>query len=159
MIPLFIMETIKEAKKFIEENITEGVKCPCCLRLIKLETVRFSEDMALFLIMFYKWHVRNGFDHYVNFYELIETFNDDKVKFDFSFVDLKHWGLIEQGEGKYVQYWKLTDLGFKFVIAEAVVQEFAHLVSGEFKSFSGSLLGIVGMLEGKYSYKELMDDN
>lgn len=150
------METIQEAKKYIEKNIEKGVKCPCCLREIRLGTVRFSEDMALFLIMFYKWHEKHGFHKYVNFYELIELFNDDKVKFDFSFVDLKHWGLIEQGSGKYVQYWKLTEDGVKFVKAEGVVQEFAHFISGEFKSFSGAQLGIVGMLEGKYNYKELM---
>lgn len=144
--------TLIEAIRWLQDRVNEGAECPCCGQYAKVYKNRtISGRMARDLINAYRavgvgvWFRLPDFD----------TTNETSK--------LAHWNLIEERAGlredgaKHAGWWRITELGGRFVCNEASIPKRAMI-------YSGTLLGldntesvtITDVLGKRFNYAELM---
>ena len=142
--------TLEEAKKYLRDNFSEGVPCPCCTQLVKLYGYKINVGMVVVLIKMYKFG-----KEWVHPLIDLKTNNGDYAK-------LRFWGLVEPKskepteDKKASGYWRITEEGKKFVEGNKLVKEKAFLFNNKCYGFKGKEITIIEALGKKFSYSELM---
>lgn len=147
------METIKEVKEYLRENVDKGVRCPCCNQFVKVYKRGINSTMARILIQFYHKGGHNEFKH-------IPTIMPNVNSGDFA--KLRYWNLIEEmpntNEAKRTSgFWKITDSGVAFVEGRLTVAKKAHIYNQKLLRLDDSEKVSIQQTLGKhFNYQELM---
>ena len=148
------METIIEAKQFIDDNIEEaGCRCPCCDSFLKMYRRKISSSSARALITLashQKW---------VDYKTVYATKNG--IVGDFS--KLRYWGVVENmpevdlnADKRGSGLWRITQKGMDFVMNKIPLPKYVFLYQGKLKGFGSDLCKIKDCLGEKWSYSEIM---
>lgn len=144
--------TLAQAIQWLQDRINEGAECPCCGQYAKVYRNRtISGRMARDLISAYRaigageWFRLPDYD----------TTNETSK--------LAHWGLIEERAGmredgaRHAGWWRITDLGRRFVLNQASVPKRAVIYSGSLLGLDDSeTVTITDVLGKRFNYSELM---
>lgn len=147
------LTSLGEAKDWLRGRIDNGERCPCCTQFAKVYKRSIHATMARGLIAMYQAHGQNW--HHL--LRVGANKGGDEAK-------LGYWGLIEQeleraadGNPHGTGYWRVTDLGVRFLRDEVELPKYARV-------YDGRLLGLVDepkvsikdCLGTKFNYAELM---
>ena len=143
------------ARQRVQNDLSKGVKCPCCDQWAKLYRRHITSSMAHALILMYRYFAANPNDddlHVARFLVLRKRSSDvaggDVIK-------LRHWGLIERG--KRVGHYRLTVRGRQFVRGRSTVPKFIYLFNNTVMNTSPDTIVIQDIFAGtKLNYNELM---
>lgn len=162
------MNTIEDARQYIKENWKEGVFCPCCNQLVKLYKRKLNSGMVRILIEIYRYEKEfNPEDGWIHVVREMSRNGFDATGMEYS--KLKYWGLLESRnesklpELKSTGYWRVTNLGKKFVMGDVKVPSHVLLSSSKKDRFiryddENSLVSVHDALGRKFNYMELMRD-
>lgn len=154
--------TVAEVRKYLEENAREGVTCPCCNQFVKVYKRKITSSQCLALINLYKLSaVEDRFYHLTEFRKgVADTGSNDfsKLKF-YGFIDKKELSESERLKGakRASGYYRINDLGKRFVECKSTVKEYMFIFDDHFKGFAGKEISIIEALNNKFNYKELMN--
>lgn len=128
-----------------------GVRCPACSQNVAMSVRPLDAKMAHLMVAMYRadpygWHHAPS---------LTGDKGGDSVK-------SRHWGLIEGRDGHREDgnprngYWRLTDLGRRFVRSEATVPRWALLYNEECHLLDGPPVTIQEALGTGFDYREMI---
>lgn len=151
--------TLGQAKAFVHDNWSEGVRCPCCSKHVQLYRTRLNAPMARALLLINGAPAQayeNGWLHVENYFVHIDiTIKGVHGK-------LKHWKLLEQKENNDEPeknksgYWRMTDLGRDFAEGKVTVHEAVYLYLDKVRGRDEVAISIKQALGVKFDYDELM---
>lgn len=153
------METIKEAKDFLNLHYKKGIACPCCDQFVKEYKRKVYGRIARLLIHLY--HIDRAIGSgYVHIDMICEGITE---KGSGDFAKLQFWGLVELQENtdpkkKTSGYWRITDFGKNFVEDKVKIPKYVHILIGKARKFSGPEVGIRACLGKEFNYAKLMSD-
>lgn len=112
------------AQAWLREHLDEGAPCPCCTQLARRYKRTITSSSARSLITVWRT-VGHGTGHWPT---ILNHGGADEAK-------MVHWGLIdeaqvERDDGGRAGYWRITDLGARWVRGEVTVPKFIHLYDG-----------------------------
>lgn len=150
------METILEAKAFLNENYKQGAVCPCCNQLVKEYKRTIYARIAVYLISLYKLNSVEP-DRFFSVAEIGAIFGGG------DFAKLSYWGLIEEQPKDPLDtsvrtsgFWRITPLGNRYVQGQEAVSKYIHLLNGGLRKYSGPKQYIESALGKKFNYEQLM---
>jgi len=156
------METITEAKDFLNENYKDGCICPCCNQTVKLYKRKLNSGMAKALIIMLKLHKnnpnKNGFKMNMEIAKMkIPSSNIEYSK-------LKYWGLVQELKdedatpgAKTSGVWKLTQKGKDFTLGKITVPTHVNIYNKIKYGYSEEHTNIIKALGNHFDYNELMN--
>jgi hypothetical protein len=144
--------TLGEARELLREKVEEGHRCPLCTQFAKVYRRKITASMGYMLIRIY----RAGGD--ANFVYL-PSLRDGNGAMDTTMT--QYWGLIEEErarreDGGRAGWWRLTELGARFVCGQASVPKYARVYDGRRLGCAGESVTIHDALGEKFDYAELM---
>jgi hypothetical protein len=135
--------TLLEARQWLSEHVDEGAICPCCDQPAKVYPRNLSSGMAVALIKIY--HSGGALDY-------IKTRYIDNSG---TLSKLRHWGLIEMADQR--GYWKMTEIGVRFVEDRIKIPKFIILYNKSFLGYDDSEeTTIREALKAPFDYDEMM---
>ena len=157
---------LSEAKHYVFQNRYEGVVCPCCHQFARVYVRRITSAMCRGLIALYQLN-RASPAEFIHKNRIGKGLGGGEVAFGGGdFAKLVYWGLIEEkikdeadkAAGRTSGYWRITDMGNRFVENIATVPETVSLYSGKIVDISEDRVSIVQALRNKFNYEELMKE-
>lgn len=152
--------TFCEAVKYVEENMREGVYCPCCNQLAKIYKRSINATMVKPLIKLYKLHKFNlsWIDyHHISSFEAQKAGGGD-------FAKLIYWKFIEEKPkdpnnttSRTSGLWRISHAGKMFVEGVYRTKKYVILYDSKFLEFEGDFVNIRQCLGNKFNYEELMN--
>lgn len=145
--------SLDEARDWLRARLSEGAKCPCCTRLVKVYKRSVTSTMAYKLILIYRTHGTGWFHMPTALSELGIGSRDESF--------LRMFGLIEEAvekrdDGGRPGWWRITDDGVGFVLRRTRIPKYAQVFKGEALTFTGGFVGIEESLRNRFDYRELM---
>jgi hypothetical protein len=144
-------DSLEEARDQLYSLVADGeaVRCPCCDQTAKLYKRKIHSTMARTLILMYKTH-GTSYGHMPSLD--INTHEG---------AQLSWWGLIEEddktrADGGRAGWWKVSDLGKKFILKQRQVKEYALIYNGTCLDLEGGDVWISDCLAKGFDYRELM---
>lgn len=149
--------SLTEAQDWLRERVDSGERCPCCTQLAKIYYRHINASMAFGLITMYRAHGRE-WGH--------APTTSNVAKLGGELARLRLWGLLEElkqprEDGGRAGWWRITELGEKFIRNEVSLPNTLRL-------YDGRVIG-VGRKEGdleqctmpqalgnKFDYNELI---
>lgn len=149
--PINPAATLAQAIAYVLSHRTEGVRCPCCGQMAKVYRRSINSGMARSLIAMY----RAGGKEFIHVPTVLDARSREEGK-------LRYWNLVEEQlaarpDGGRAGYWRVTDLGERFVLNRTYVQKYALVYDGTCFGVTGSPVNIREALGNKFNYRELMD--
>ena len=150
------METLIEAKEYINEHKDKGVKCPCCTQMYKVWRKRpISTAVASMCKLFQMQQTTDKYFHLDDFSVLPK---------DRNFSQLINWDLVEpmrnnDKDKRASGYWRLTTTGRGFVAGAFRIQKYVFTLNNKVVGYSEEKATVEECLGKKFSYAELMNDN
>ena len=151
----WINKTIKEGKAFLRSNFKKGSSCPCCGQFVKLYSRKLNNSQVRGLINLYNLDLKatNEFFH-------VRTITSD-VNLTGDFAKLVYWKMIEEKSNedstkKNSGYWKITELGRRFLRNEIKVPSHILLFDSKFQGYGEKSTDVKQALGEKFNYEELM---
>ena len=163
--------SLEDAKKWLRARFSKGAPCPCCQQFVKLYKRSLSKSSAYVLLLMARYYNRVGVNpqdwlHVPSYVAEVAVGNPRRaaaVRGDWA--KMKHWGLIEEkpetrADGSpRVGYWRLTELGRKFVNREVKIPACIYLYNGELMQRAvEEQITIDDALSTDFSYSEIMGD-
>lgn len=139
----------------MNRDYDKGFKCPHCGAFCKRYTRSFNSNMALALLLLYKFNIR-GFVKVEDF--LIQQ--GRKRCGDFSY--LVHYGFLEKQVKKRKDgsnrngFYKITGRGIMFCEQKIMAHEKFMILNNKFEGFKGKEITIKEALGKKFNYDEMM---
>ena len=139
-------------------TVRDRSDCHACGQYCQIYRRALANVTAMVMIVMYR---HNEGRDYINIPELFNTGSLRGGTGDAS--KGKYWGLTEPMPGERadgsnrVGWWRLTNLGRRFVLGEVTVAKYAHIYDDRRLWFSGTLLwSIHDALGERFNYNELM---
>lgn len=154
------MNTIQEAKDYLKANADAGCDCPVCDRYVKIYKRHLNAGIVINLLEFY-WRDNRKPGDWVHPYEIMRK---NSSRFNMEYAKLGWWGLVEKappevgGKTKSTGLWRITDKGKKFAIGHLTVPAKVHIYDDRIVGYSEEQTTVVGALQKKFDYQELMDN-
>ena len=163
--------SLEDAKKWLRARFAKGAPCPCCQQFVKLYRRPFNKSMAFVLLLIARYYRRydvrpEEWLHVPSHINEVVASNPRRaaaVRGDWA--KLKFWGLIEEkpetrADGSpRVGYWRLTELGRKFVNREVKVPSHVFIYNGEALERSvEQQITIDDALTTDFNYSEIMGE-
>ena len=158
---------LEDAKKWLRTRFNKGATCPCCHQFVKLYRRPLSKSMAYVLLLIASYYRGDVVDEWLHVPSYIAEMVSDHprraaaVRGDWA--KMKLWGLIEEkpesrADGNpHVGYYKLTDLGRRFVKREVKVPGHVYIYNGEpLRRAVSDEVTIDDALGKDFSYAEIM---
>lgn len=150
--------TLREVRDWLRTQAQDGAKCPCCRQNVKIYKRSLSNAPARTMIALYRHDAHRDF---VFLPPILDGMKG--TPHQGGYCTLGHyWDLLEQAEGiredgsSRVGWWKLTDLGARFVRGAATVPKYAHIYNGRRLRLDGPEVTIRQALGRKFNYDDLM---
>lgn len=151
--------TLEEARIWLRENYRdEGARCPCCKQIAREYKRTIHAAMAQKLIQFWReygtmtWGERTP---------LMLRGRVGAADGGGDFAKLRYWLLVEEADeerqdGGRAGWWRVTQLGARFVQNELAVHRYAYVYDGRLRRVEGPLWNIQRCLGKRFDYNELM---
>ncbi len=161
-ITTFTGGNLEAAKLFVQQNLRNGVSCPCCNQYCKLYKRKLNATMALALVMIYthfKQHPHHTWLHVSAF--LVKVKHDSTIAGG-DVVKLRYWGLLERAAGDRddgsdrVGRYKITAIGNQFVEGKIAVPRYVYLYNQRLFRLSEEMTTIQEALGDRFNYGDLM---
>jgi hypothetical protein len=129
------METLEEARAWLEHHKEDGVRCPCCTQLAKIYTRKLNSAMARDLI----WLVRR-FKHTSDWID-VSTTAPISLQRSRELAKLVHWKLVEckpeasTRGARTSGIWRPTWPGIMFAENKTALPKYVRLYDGGFLSY------------------------
>lgn len=148
--------TLSAAREYLQANIVNGVTCPCCGQQAKVYRRRITKTSARTLITLW---AQFGSD-YGHIPSLVATHFPDKAHQGGYHTIPQYWGLIEAQpsdlhDGKRDGYWRVTDVGERFLRGEIGIPMYALTYNGETVGFDGQEQHIYDCLGAVFDLDEV----
>jgi len=133
-----------------------GVRCPCCGQYARAYRRTIAASSAYTLLCLYRVH-GTAWTHLQHFMEAHDIRRADEAK-------LAYWGLLQErasggtnaAGGPRAGYWRVTELGARWVRGEATVPYYARVYDGVCSGLDGDPVGIRDALGARFDYDDLM---
>lgn len=144
-------DTLGAAREWLRERADEGATCPCCTQFAKVYRRKINSGQARSLIRMYRADKSRGYVHVPS----LGARSREEGK-------LRYWGLVEEErtrrpDGGRSGYWRITDLGERWVLGQVKVPKYARIYDkrclGLDEDESASIYDALG---DKFDYNELM---
>jgi len=148
---------LEEARNWLRARVEDGAECPCCTQFAKVYKRKLTSCGARTLIRMW----RDSGLEWVHVPTLLKTQLPD-IAHQGGYATLgQHWRLIvespdEREDGGRVGWWRVTELGERFVREQVTIQKYARLYDGRCMNLVGSEISIKDALGTKFDYNELM---
>jgi len=151
-------ETIGAARRWLREQARgHGAPCPVCQQMTKIYHRGLNVSMAHDLIRAWRRVGRADFH--------APTVLDRGVGGG-DFAKLRYWGVIEEldaarADGGRAGWWRITDVGEKWVRGTVGLPRYAYLFDGRLLRFDGDReqeWTVRDALEDRFDYDQLMSD-
>lgn len=150
--------SIAEAREVLRPLAAEeGAECPCCTQNVKVHPRRITGAAARALVALYEEH-GTEFGHLPSVAEKRLPGSNHQG----GYLNLtQHWGLMEaerrrRPDGGRTGYWRVTELGVRFLREEATVPEYARVFNGECLALVGNLVSIRDALGEGFDFSHLV---
>lgn len=161
MSPAFAGWTLDQARAWIRQQADNGgASCPCCDQFAKVYARPMSSTMGYGLILISRYFLANPAEEWLH---IPSFFTQRKACSSNDGALLRHWGLLDQRVGerddgsKRIGFYKITELGRRFVRAEVRVPKRAILYDGKLIQLDESeMVDIRDVLGTRFNYAELM---
>jgi len=142
--------TLREAKRWLSDRLSDGAHCPCCGQIAKVYRRKVNSTMARALIQLYRHGGTTDFVH-------APSLPGDTHEMS----QLSWWGLIEEErirreDGGRAGWWKLTERGALYVTNRLQIQEYAVVYDGTLVRLEGQLRSIQAALGKRFNLRDLM---
>lgn len=153
---------LEAAKLWVQQNLRDGVTCPCCKQYCRMYRRKLNSTMALALILIYQFFKKNphaGWLHVAAF--LVKVKRDSSIAGG-DVVKLRYWGLIERAPGERddgsdrVGRYRITEVGKQFVEGKIAVPRYVYLYNQLLLRLSEEMTTIREALSDRFKYDELM---
>lgn len=160
---------LRDAKTHLDQNIREGVNCPCCGQFVKLYRRPINSSMAWTLVLIYRYYKDRLLDEWLH----VETYMKGLPGIPASLVGgdfskLRYWGILEakydtpetldDPDTRRAGYYRITQKGIDFVLGKITVPRHVYLFNREVHGFSPELISIEDAFKDRYDYRRLMAD-
>jgi hypothetical protein len=150
---------LEDARDYVDENLMEGVHCPCCGQFCKIYKRKLNCTMSACIIGLVKTFERTEDWVYVGD---IPLRGGNAKEAGGELAKLAHWGLIEEmpneDETKRTSgFWRPTERGVEFVYCRISVPSHVYIYDNDPLRFTRKLVDIVATLGKKFNYRELME--
>lgn len=152
------MLTLSEAKKYLHDNVSQGVICPCCNRYNKMYTRKITSSMAYGLILIYN-SVRTDKFHLEKLLKEIDC--PPSIRGDLSkFV---HWGVLQKYAGEKkdgnpsLGYYQITKIGVQFIFNEIKLPKYLMILNNEVIFEADEKITIRKAIQNKFYYNNLIN--
>ena len=147
---------VLEGKRWVMENLEDGVICPCCNQFAKIYKRKLNSGMAITLIRIY-----NGVG--VDWIHVKDFLRSNKFSNSHDWTLLRYWGILqakyaEQCDQKNNGYWRITQKGIDFIEKRVTVLSHVRLYDSNLLNLTGEQVTISDCLGSKFSYNELMGE-
>ena len=151
-----MIDTLKDARDYVNANRVEGVHCPCCGQMARDYRRKLNTIMARALI----WLVRTSAsgDEWVDIgLQAPRWFHRGGGEF----AKLAHWGLIEERlipstrGGRTSGIWRPTDKGVSFARNEIAIASHVTLYDNHIVGISNTSITIRQALGEHFDFQEL----
>lgn len=141
--------TLGDARDTLRDLVDQGHPCPCCTQFAKVYRRKINATMARALISLW----RTSDHQFVHAPSLPGDTHE--------MSQLVWWGLIAEEaarreDGGRAGWWRVTDLGERFVLCQARVPKYARIYDGRCLGVHGDLVSIRDCLGDRFDYGELM---
>ena len=153
--------TVKEAKEFIQANVSKGAYCPCCSQHVMRYKLFFHRGTAITLLYMdeaYRVIPKMKPEHYIH----VENYLVERgVTLRGVHAKAKFWGLIEPqptSSDRKIRsngYWRLTDKGRKFVAGKVQIPSLAMVFNDHCDAFGDEMVSISDVIKNSFDYKLL----
>jgi len=145
--------TLQEARYMVQDQIKDGITCPCCEQYVRMYKCPIHKGMTKALILMYQ-HDPYGFIH------VEDHFTSIGVKVDRVHSKLQHWDMIEakpntNSKSKYSGYWRITSKGRAFVESKLSIPRYVWLHNKKAYGFEGPNVTITDCDQG-FDYETMM---
>jgi hypothetical protein len=158
-------KTLQEATNHLEENLADGVFCPCCKRFNKEYERKFNSAMAICLLEFYKTSILNS--SLRDFTHIADLFLNNKLFAENmnggNFATIAYWELIEEMPKDHKNttsrtsgYWRITQKGIDFVNSKIQIPKYIYTHNATLLRVSDTVTDIQQSLGNKFNYVEMM---
>ena len=142
--------TLRDVRAWLSSHLREGAKCPACRQTAKVYRRNINSTMARAII---KLYLHGGAHDFVHAPSLPGDTHE--------ISQLSWWGLVEEervtrADGGRAGYWKLTELGLRFVTRREGVEQYALIYDGTLIRLEGDIRNIEDCLGARFNYSELM---
>lgn len=144
--------TLGVVKVLMRPRVDKGLPCPCCKQFVKVYRRKIPGRAAADLVTLHRRHGNEWF-------RLIDALGQ---RHPADFTKLRYWSLIEPKQGRRDDgserngWWRVTDIGERFVRGEVSVPKYARLYDGRCLGLIGDPTTIHDALGKKFRYDELM---
>jgi len=154
------MNTIKEAKDYLDQHKNKGTHCPACDQFVKVYKRSLYGTVVERLVSLYELSGKKAdgdFFHVTKIYESLKTY----ITGDFYLAS--RFGLIEEKpvgadtSKKNSGYWRITAKGIAFLKGEITVPKYVLIQNGETKGFTGKEVTAADVAGKGFNYQELMN--
>jgi len=152
--------SLQSAKKIVEDNLSQGLYCPCCKQYIKQYKRAITSSMARCLIIFYQEQQLKPNE----WLQLTRIFIKKRRMQPNDFTKFKMWKMIVQKPSEKEDgnpdsgFYMLTEKGKQFVMGKIEVPRHCWVVRDEVDSFSKEMTTIKKALRNKFDYNRLMNN-
>ena len=158
--------TVKQVKEHFNNTWREGTVCPCCKQTVKLYKRNMNAGMACGLIYIYKIHNELNKEKTTEWIKVADELIARKLNpANLEYSKLAYWKLIEPKPNtddptkRDSGYWKITELGRKFVRGEVTVPAHALVYNGNVRKMAEIHIDIHQALGDKFNYNDLMGES
>lgn len=155
-------DNLEEARLWVQTNLRSGVTCPCCGQFCKVYRRKLNSTMARALILIYHWFQAHPQEKWLHVPDFLVKVKADSTVAGGDVSKLRFWDLLEAQKGQRadgsgrVGFYRITDLGRKFIEGKAAVPRYAFTYNQLLLRMSDEMTTIEQALGDRFDYGVLM---
>ena len=152
------LDTLARAKQYVDDNIHEGVICPCCGQTAHLYRRALNAGMARALILLHRACPDAPYDQQWLYKPDVlrgvgAAARDESL--------LRFWGLLEdsqerRADGGKAGWWRVTNDGHSFARGNLRVPRYVTVYNGQSHGLEGPDIDVRDALGHRFNYDDLM---
>lgn len=137
--------SLAAAMEYVQANAREGVTCPCCGQMAKIYARRIHRTPARTLAQMY---ALAGTDRAVHVASEISPGTEVEK--------LRYWGLVEPQGPDRDGYWRVTEVGERFLSGQLVLPMYALVYDSRFLGLEGDPVVFADCVGEPFDFQALM---
>jgi len=148
------MTTLKEAKAELIKGVIDGIVCPCCGRMARINKIAITGAMVRSL----SWIAKES-EKAVDGWVMVQENGPDWIKRSNSHAKLIHWGLLERrdnddGSKLHSGIYRPTRSGVEFLEGRVKVRKLALVYNNIRLKLTGPMVSVTDCAGVKFHFRE-----